>query len=262
MNGNRSQVIKSDQQFMKINEHYTITDVEHTLRIELASPHVSFASPLADLLIETAILKRSFSQTQTGLRMQYLDDDTKRQVFSFLSDVSIIQLKEQTGKLLQREKRREEMQRELDQERQRILTLTPNEFGKLLESASQSKLKFISVTSGLLRISPSQLLPVTHFKKFARLGSWLGNEEQFAYPIPLCASTRERLVEAATTLSRSTKKVTKNDIDVRRKSVEERKNVLAGVVDADLWEYAEDFGMKRALEMQAKGLLRNLKGYD
>ncbi len=243
---------------MNIHEHYTINDSQHTLNIELASPYVSFASPLADLVVQAGILKRNFVQTQSGLRMQYLDDETKRDVFAFLSNVSITQLEEQAEKRRQHEEQQAEKQRQRDEERQHILSLAPNEFGKLLSSASQGKLKFVAVASGSLRISPSQLLPLTHFKKFARLGAWLGKEEQFAYAIPLSTSVRGRLLDAATALSRSRKKITKNDIDVRRKSRLEREELRTGVIDADFCEAAEDFGTEQARIWLAQGRLRDL----
>jgi hypothetical protein len=232
---------------MNINEHYSFLDTNDTLHIELTDSYAHLLTMLADMVQEAALTKKSFSQTRKALRFSWTDEESKIGILAFMQEVTIAELVE-----------REEQARKRQEDREKFLALTDREFAVLIEQTSKGKLHKVVVDKFRLQFSASELLPVTHFKKLARLGTWDGKAQQFEYSLPLTAAVKDKLFDAVSALSRSTKTVTKKDIAERRQARNVREKNHLGVIDADFWEAAEDFGMEKARELQAKGRLRDL----
>ncbi|MYM30629.1 hypothetical protein GTP58_20050 [Duganella sp. CY15W] len=232
---------------MNINEHYSFLDTNEVLQIELTQPVVNLLPALADMIQEAALAKRGFSQTARYLRFSWLDEQSKMGILQFLEKVTIAELVE-----------REEQAPRLQDDREKFLALTAEEFAVLIEQTSNGKLHKVVVDKFNLQFSASKLLPITHFKKLAQLGSWDAKAQQFAYSLPLTVAVKDKLFDAISALSRSTKSVTKKDIAERRQARKGRKERHLGVIDADFDEAAEDFGFEKAREWQAAGRLRDL----
>ncbi|MYM23200.1 hypothetical protein GTP46_11140 [Duganella sp. FT135W] len=230
---------------MNINEHYVVIDGADTFHIELPDSVLDLLPALADMIQEAALTKRSFTETAKTLRFSWLDEETKARIQAFMQQVTIAELAKRTELVRQRQENRE-----------KFLALTDSEFGDLLDSAAQGKLCKILVDRSTLRFSASELMPVTHFKKLARLGHWNAKAEQFEYSLPMNAPVKDKLFDAVLALSRSTKKVTKKDIAERRElriARERDEQSVFNIEEMDFDDYAGNFGTHAALVRQADG---------
>jgi hypothetical protein len=103
-------------------------------------------------------------------------------------------------------------------ETKRVNNLSIRDFGQLLNSRSVGKLLVVDPyeqTKLLLRTSV--LIPVTHFKTLASLTKYDGKTRTFTVQRAfLGESTREKLLQLADKLAKSTKRVTLEDIAARR----------------------------------------------
>lgn len=200
---------------------------------------------LAEIVQEAALTKRSFVQTSKVLRFSWIDEETRARILDFMHHVTIIVLEE-----------RAELFRQHQEDREKFLALTDEEFGSLLESTSQKKLCKVVVDNSTLRFSARELLPITHFKKLSRLGNWNTKEECFKYSLPMISTVRDNLFDAVSALSRSKKQVTKNDIAERRKlrvAWEKAKQSELNIEDMDYGDYSGNFGTHAAMIREAEG---------
>ncbi len=110
-----------------------------------------------------------------------------------------------------------------------LKSMSLEEFGRLLCRRSGEKLRLVhgmqshaSQRLGIktIHFQSVALMPVTHFKEAARLAKYVSAGRLFAYSEDLGSdlTSRQKLLSLADKISRSTKKVTKEDIAARRAS--------------------------------------------
>lgn len=173
------------------------------------------------------------------LRFERKSEAVKLLILSALESMSIDEL---TVKHLQYEERLNIAR----VKRQEFLDLSPEQFLLEIQAASNQKLQpSHSSKRDTVALNVGELIPVTHFKKFARLGRWGRKTRCFEYTLPLTPLLRDKLYAAAKALGRSTKKVTFADIIARRARITEPQIYL----DMDFSECMEDFGKEYALKM-------------
>lgn len=232
---------------MNINEHYTVRQSPMGFLVELTSDLTHLSSVLGDHVLASKLF-RSFYETPTGLRIPVITDEEMKALLAILVDVEL-------DHLLALEVARKTRAEELAREREAFLSLSAEEFGKLLESLSNNRLRYRGVCMGVLRMEARELMAVTHFKKLARLGEWDATARIFEYSLPFENILRDNLFDAASALGRSTKKVTQSDIAERR-AARKRKQTqakLPDVAEMDFSEYEENFGLIAALAQEAAG---------
>ena len=126
----------------------------------------------------------------------------------------------------------------------RITAMSPAEFGQLLHERSAGKIRLAAAPfHGDLALTTVELMPVTHFKALARLTTYNGKLRRFTVSSgQLGLTKRERLLELADKLARSTKKVTHADVAARRAMRKPRQSVPSGAELENLIEdYVHDF---------------------
>lgn len=119
--------------------------------------------------------------------------------------------------------------------------------------------KLLAVPGSQTTIEAPALMPVTHFKALVRATRYDGKGRTF----DLVGSTiaqREKVLETAEKLARSTKKVTRADIAARKAHIAEAWNVRHGKLGMDWREAFEDYGKELADKWKAEGRLDDEPG--
>jgi hypothetical protein len=184
------------------------------LRATTASNIESHA--LSNLLGRTCALGEfGHTQKQDGSDTQLtFYKATLERVNSFLADTAVEKLSNEVVMLGKATALRDAAIAEAE----KINSLTPLEFGRLLGSRSAEKLILVEAFDGVkLVLKTSMLIPVTHFKTLAKLTKYEGKTKTFTVrTLDLNASTRHQLLQLADKLAKSTKKVSQEDIAARR----------------------------------------------
>jgi hypothetical protein len=237
---------------MELNQHYSARQTPTTLHIELTAATVHLLGVLGDAIAAKAMIK-SFTQTHNGFRFAWFDEEHKQdQVAQILQLIGLIDLEQLAEAALEKTRAVEE--------RNKFLELPIQELGAFLSTHSAGRLNSSDTDKFTLRLRPTSLLPVTHFKRFASLGSWNVKSQVFEYSAPYSDRFKDQLLRAVTALAKSKKNVSEADIIERRKVVSERKKAKAAklnraleIEEMDFGDYAGNFGTHAALMREEEG---------
>lgn len=231
---------------MKFNEHFTTRESTIGFVVDLAPSLQPIAWAFANQVARTKIPGlQSFIETPTGVRFCPLDVEQQEPLLELLNSIELDELMKM-----------EHERKLVAAARLQFLALPTADFGEMLNTASSDKLRYIASSDSTLRLRPTELLPVTHFKKLAKIGRWNASDGNFEFTIPLQPLGKDKLLAAASAVGRSTKKVTKDDIVARRKAILAKNLANCPIPKMDFEEAAQACGTAWAMSAEAAGLLK------
>ena len=234
------------------SELFKFTDLAGCVLVTAGIASPPQLAALSNLLVQKRQVHRLFEIRQTGnpwpesLR---ISGKTRQNAEALLAGLSSAELEQESARLIRAQ---QDFEARMDFER-KLGEMSLVEFMKLFCAHSGDKLRMKAFQPHFI-VTASELLPVTHFKALARMTDYNGRTREFSAS-HLSQAKRVKLLELATKIGKSKKKVTREDILARRKRIREKHDADSGPLHMDFYEASEDFGNQKALEWLRQGRL-------
>ena len=211
--------------------------IENVVLLVATSATTPQAHALVNMLSRTCALgefRYSQSLDASNLKLTFIKATLER-VNAFITSISMDQLSDEVAMI----EKANAKYAAANAEAERVNKLSPRELGLLLCSRSAEKLLMVDMHDHTkLTLRTSLLIPVTHFKTLAKLTEYDWKTKTFTVREKrMDPSTRDKLLELADKLAKSTKKVTIEDIAARKAS---RKATYSHLTSSELEELIED----------------------